>query len=201
VSEEIDAELRNKRNTADMMLTVHSILRDKYSGRALWFDVLLFAVATTLCATTFLDPQIASFFGLGEIAARVVIGVCSIIVFLMSIIALRVDWKEQSARHAHACRALAEIKAHSRDLLSALETRREEEAPEFLRTSALVMTELEPIPDAQFNALRAQHHRKVALSKLHSRYPSAPTWVLRGKLRWRDTRRAIFGGNDKHQLQ
>jgi hypothetical protein len=191
VSPEVERELTRRARVSDLMLTAHSVLRERYAWRSLAFDVGLFAVATVLAATTFLDPAILRLVGLDPETWRITIGLLSVAVFFFSIVGLRVDWKERSAQHQQAVKSLADIKAKARELLVAPADRSDAEVSEFLRASGFVTSELIPIPDAQFAALKARHHQKVELSRLVDSYPFAPQLILRWVFRWRDGRAAL----------
>lgn len=196
MSNDLEAELRRRERVSDMMLTAHSILRDRFTRRATAFDIILLAFSGILCGTTFLDPVHFGYFNLDPATTRMIRGVCAILVFILSIIGLRIDWKQRSGRHQHASRALADIKVKSRELIGAQKDRQETETPEFLRASGFVMSELTPIPDADFVKLKAKHKQKVEISRLLDEHPSAPVWLLRWKLRFRDSVAIVRGGRE-----
>jgi hypothetical protein len=176
-----------------MMLSMHAILRDRFSRLSSGFDVALVSAGTVLCATTFLDPAVLDAVGVPSQAARLALGTASVAVFLLSLISLRVDWKERSARHQHACKSLSDLKLKCRELRAASAERRAAEGPEFIRAAAFVASELPPIPDAQFARLKSKHKVKVEVSRLLDRYPGLPPWILRWSLRWRDLRAFAHG--------
>jgi hypothetical protein len=176
------------------MLTAHSILRDRFARRASVFDIVLLALSAILCGTTFLDPALVKYFHLDPEAIRSVLGACAILVFILSIVGLRVDWKERSARHQHACSTLADIKARSRELIRAQGDHQVRESFEFLRASGFAMSELPSIPEVEFVKLKAKHKQKVEISRLLDEHPSAPIWLLRWKLRFRDALSTVHKG-------
>lgn len=186
MSDKPKMELQRLERIADMMLSAHSILRDRFARRATAFDIILLVVSGILCGTTFLDPALIRYFHLDTEKIRALLGICAILVFILSIVGLRVDWKEKTSRYQHACRTLANIKAKSRELLGTEEDHQVAEGPEFLRTSSFAMSDLIPIPDAEFVKLKAKHKQKVEISRLLDNYPSIPIWLLRWKLRLRD---------------
>ncbi len=173
------SELQRRKGISDQMLTIHSVLRDRYVRKAKLFDLIVFAVATLLVATTFLDPAIVRYLAFDPERVRLVTGVLSIGLFFLSVAALLLEWKERATKHQQACRTLADVKAKSRELLSGAPERVQEEGAEFLRGSAFAMSELHPIPDREFNSLKVRHKRKVQLSRMADQFPSAPLWVLR----------------------
>jgi hypothetical protein len=194
MSNELEAELQRRERVSDMMLTAHSILRDRFARLASAFDIVLFALSAILCGTTFLDPALVGYFHLAPEAIRFVLGGCAILVFILSIVGLRVDWKQRSARHQRACSTLADIKAKSRELIRAQGDHQARGSSEFLRASGFAMSELPSIPEMEFVKLKAKHKQKVEISRLLDEYPSAPIWLLRWKLRFRDAFATIHKG-------
>lgn len=184
----LEAELRKREQVSDMMLTAHSILRDRFTRRSTAFDITLLVLSSILCGTTFLDPSLVKHFNLDPEIIRTILGLCAVLVFILSIIGLRVDWKERSSRYQYACRVLADIKAKSKELNVFQDDSQQKEAYDFLHASGLILRELAPIPDREFLKLKAQHKRKIEISKLLDVYPSAPVWMLRSKLFFRDLR-------------
>ena len=175
-------ELRRKARVADMMLSMHAILRDRYARRATSLDMTIFAAATLLSATTFLDPAVIIDRGWKPETVRLIMGLCSLTLFFLSILVLIVDWKQKATRHQYACRNLSDIKAKARELLAKSQHLDVNSVEDFLRTSAFVMSELPPIPDTQFGPLKAKHKRKLAMSEMLDAHPTAPLWLLKAKL-------------------
>lgn len=69
---------KRQAKVVDMMLTMHSILASRYRRRAL---LSLLAISTVLVALTFIDPQVLIHLAINTETARIVIGVCSTLVF------------------------------------------------------------------------------------------------------------------------
>lgn len=184
-------ELKQQAKVVDMMLTMHSILADRYHRRAQILDISLVAVSTILVALTFLDPRILIHLNIQPESARILIGLCSILVFLLSIIALIVDWKGKARQHREAFNTFIPLKFEWRDLLTSYEEYDDRYKAEFSRKSALILGNLVPIPDSQFNRLKARHHRKVMLSKMISAHPGSSATVLRLRLWCRRNRKAL----------
>jgi hypothetical protein len=187
----LTTELERRERISDMMLTMHAVLRDRYSRLATSFDIALVSAGTALCATTFLDPRILLLVGVSPDEARLVLGALSVIVFLLSLVGLRVDWKERSARHRDACKSLSDLKMKCRELSLARPEIRRSEGPEFLRAAAFVTSELQPIPDSQFPSLKARHKLKLELSRLLDCHPGVPVWILRCRVRWVEMRNLL----------
>ena len=127
----------------DMMLSMHSRLRDRYIRRALVLDLLILSGSVVLCAAVLLDPQYSRVIRLTPDAVRVALACVSIAIFILSLVSLRADWKGIAGRHQQACVALFELKAKCRRLATdAVDVAATED---FQRMYDLVMSGLEPI--------------------------------------------------------
>src|SRR5215216_1092157 len=89
-----DADIRRRARVVDMMLSMHSTLRDRYARWAAILDLVIFAGSLVLLATVLLDPRVLGFLRISDDGARVTMGLVSTLIFFLSIVALRVDWKE-----------------------------------------------------------------------------------------------------------
>lgn len=165
----------------DMMLSMHARLRDILQRRAFALDVSIFSLSILLCATVFLDPQLAALASIGATGVRMLLGAMSVFVLLLSVVDLRVDWKEAAGRHGRAFTVLADLNVRGR-LIEADSGVVTAGADEFARVYDLTMASLPSIPEARFAPLKAYHYRKVALSRAISRYPNVPIFVLQLKL-------------------
>lgn len=91
---------------------------------------------------------------------------------------LVVDWKGKGMQHREAFNTLIPLKSEWREARSSFDDLDERSRAEFARKSSLILGTLIPIPDAQFNRLKAQHYKKVALSKLISSHPGSSPILL-----------------------
>ena len=155
---------------------MHSTLRDRYSRRALILDLLILSGSVLLCATALVDPQYLRVTRLTADGFRLALSSLSILIFILSLISLRADWKGVAGRHQQACTSLYGLKARCREITT---TDDPSELRDFRRVYNMVMNELVPIPDRLFPRLKAYHVRKVALSKLVDSHPGAPLLALR----------------------
>src|SRR5579859_5505772 len=103
-------ELTRKLRVLDQTLSMHAILRDRYSRLGLAVDLLLLACAVVFCASAFASDTVLSYVGSPE-KVRYMLRAFSILAFMLSIVSLRVDWKGRSGSHrdsaAKMSRALA----------------------------------------------------------------------------------------------
>lgn len=175
----IMTEIERRRRVVDMMLSMHSVLRDRYKRYAAALDIAILAGSTVLASTTLLDPHLLSYLHVSGDSARVVLGATSVAMFFLSIVSLLIDWKEKSARHRRAGTALWELKARER----CLGTHPSEVAvDDYFHLYDATMAEIEPVPERQFIPLKARHRRKTALSRDLDRFPGTPVQLLRARL-------------------
>ena len=173
------------------MLSAHSILRDRMRRRAVALDLALFAVAIALCATALLDPAVLDSLHIHRERARIALGVLALAAFFLSLAQWRVDWKDMASRHAAACNALAALKAECRQWKVRYEAGERSSPGEIDAWFANMdgrLGELQPIPDCLFASLKASHKRKIEVSRLLDRYPTAPLMLVRLKLAIRHIR-------------
>lgn len=175
-------ELKHHSRVIDMLLTMHSVLRDRNSRHALLLDILLLISSVILATTVWLDPEVPRDLGFSQDSSKLVVGVSSTLVFAISLIHLRVDWKGTAERHQQAASSLARLKLQIRPLLRSDSDVDPSQIENQNRECALVLAILPPIPDRHFNRLKAVHKRKIELSKAVDKYPNLPLWLLRAKL-------------------
>jgi hypothetical protein len=175
-------ETARLRRVVDMMLTMHSVLRDRYERRARLLDVSMLSVSVILCALAFADERLARYLALPAGVARDVVPAAVVLVFAFSVVSLRVDWKQLGSVHARACEVLARLKAELRSEPADLDTLR--------RNVSAALVEVPPIPESAFVALKAVHFRKLEVSKALSVSPGCPLFFVRILVIWRAARGA-----------
>ena len=182
-------KIKHRRRIVDMLLSMHSHLRDRYSRRGLWLDVAILAGSVVLCTVTFLDPALLRWAGVSKESFRLVAGAVSALLFILSLVMLRVDWKEAAGRHARAVALLGELKERGR---AARGNDPDDSAVfDFIRAYDAVMKTVPPVPDHEFPKLKAYHLRKRALSEALDDAPHTPMWLLKLRLMGRDSRSAL----------
>jgi hypothetical protein len=169
-------EFERRSRILDMMLTAHSVLRDRYERRSTGLTLLIMAFSIVATGVAFISDN--GTLRIGQLTARIQIwvGVLTCVIFLLSIVELVVEWRRRAWAHGEAARHLADLKAGFRhatiegelvhcdmDLLAAYDHTMD--ALVALRTL---------IPEAKFNRLKARHLRKVAVSRRISEQPERP---------------------------
>lgn len=172
-------------------LSAHAALRDEYTAKAKFTEILLLVSAAIFCATTFAGDSFYSGLGLSPRTGGMVVGIASVLAFASSLALLVVDWKGSAARHSDAAdnwtSALEEFRRLRQD---------DGSWPEEARV-ALSVTYWEEdknsteIPEKRFNQLKARYLRKVEVSKLISEYPGCPRLILALIVYARDSGKAL----------
>ncbi len=165
-----------ERNVVDTMLTAHSILRDRYERRATGLTLLIMALSVFATGLAFIrgEPHTA----VGPFTARVQVwvGVLTCVIFFLSIVDLRVEWRRRAWAHDEAVRRFSDLKARYRhgerkgDVVHA----DVDLTAEYERTWDAVGALRVAIKDAQFTKLKQKHWRKVEVSKRISARPGRP---------------------------
>lgn len=200
MTEQLGEEAKRRLRVLDTMLSSHSLLRDRYAFRSTVMDLVLLAVSIVLVAATFADPRLLNRIGIDAAAAHVVFGVASLAAFFFSLVQWRVDWKERAGEHRRACGTLARLKARFRALRDELAEGSEDaltKARQWFEDMDGAMDGLPPIPDKQFNSLKAKHLRKVEVSRLLDSHPGAWLPLVRAKIWWHDTKRIVRASMEK----
>jgi hypothetical protein len=171
-----------------MTITGHSILRDRFRRREQAVTLTIMALSVVAVALAFVNgkPQVT----LLGVSANVTtwVGSLTIAIFLLALLAALVDWKRSAWAHEDAARRLSELKAKFRSANDAgpivvsgdVDLRSEYEA---------ILENVAVIPESAFLALKAKHHRKVAVSRLISDHSGAPLVYVRLLAVWRGIRR------------
>ncbi len=190
-------ELNHHYRVIDMMLTAHCKLRDSNSRKAILMDLMLLGSSIVLCAMVFFDSGILIQFQINPEVVRLGIGICSVVVFFISIITLRVDWKGQGRNHAEAAALLSRCKGECKRILKSDEKPTDEDVSQTCRECLWTFQMLPPIPEDKFLKLKALHKRKIQISKMADNNPGCPIFVLKLKLCCDGLSRVFKGRNQE----
>ena len=177
-----EKELKRQFRVLDQTLSIHAMLKDRYTRRALTLELVLLASSVVFCATTFARDDIFAQVGLSPANVRLMLGVASIAAFFASLVALRVNWQGKSTQHGDAAKKLGNVLAEFRKWKKEDGTWPEGRADELSQSYWVAMHNIVEIPQNQFVNLKAQHLRKVELSKMSSAAPGCPVFLLRFRL-------------------
>ena len=170
-----------------MLITMHSILRDSNSRRAIALDSEMFLSSIVIAALAFVDLDLLDWLPWDEDSTRVAIGLIAVFTFFIGLVSARVDWKGKADAHARAAKGYTEAKFK----LDFRDRKYDEEA---IRRSLAQYEEVGrgtiPIPESQFLRLKAEHYKKNSLNRILDRFPAASICLTRLRLRFRHTRKA-----------
>lgn len=170
-----ESEIERLHRVADMLLSMHSTLRDEFNRQELLLNCSLLAAAVILNGFVFVDDGTLKTLGFQPAAAKVGIGLTSIVVFLISVIELRVGWSEAANNHNEAVKKLATLKGKFR-LHFGHEKKDAIEAKQLADECTNIFAELIAIPEADFVRLKHKHLKKKLLSDMVSQNPGIPLW-------------------------
>ena len=175
-------EVSRQYRVLDQMISMHSMLRNRCDSRAFFVDVVLIACSVIFCATTFICDDTITKTGLPIDVTRRALGVAAIAAFFASIVSFRVNWKGIAAEHARGVDKLTKVIALFREKRSSDKTWPTESLPVLSKAYWDVMDNTVPIPEKFFLSLKRRHLVKVEISKLSSKRPGCPLWILRAAL-------------------
>lgn len=169
--EQLKTELSRVQRVSDMLVTMHSTLRDEYSFRSMVVDCLLSATSVVLAAFVFVDPALADWLPFNPTSSRLILGTLSLATFFLSLVNSRVEWKAKSELHKHAAEAYSEVKLDCRKMLTMFGSTTDLEIQELLVKYADLGRIAVPIPESSFLRLKNKHKAKVYISKYLDRNP------------------------------
>lgn len=181
--EVIARETDRQYDVVDQLLSMHSVLRDRYARRALVLNTSLVGVSLFLCVLAFVDHDVLRTVGVDPATSRVVLGLCGLVLLLLSITEFRVNWTHVASQHALAVGHLADLKAKFRTTSSDKASMGSQTCAMLTEAYHNTMRILPSIPDHEFNRLKAYHQFKRLLSSRISENPKAPNWLLHLQLR------------------
>jgi len=171
-------ELDRQYGLIKQTLAMHHSLRDDYRRRATFTEIILLTASVIFLLTTFADPSFYKLLGLPTDLSKLILGLASAAAFLSSLILLLLDWPGKAASHADSAERWFVVLALFRD------ARLEDGAWPMDLASKLstaysdVCKNTVDIPDKKFNALKVQYLTKVEISKMASKCPGAPYFLL-----------------------
>ncbi len=184
--DELFAEVDRRYRVADMMVTMHSLLRDKFARRALMLDSAVYLSSIIIAALAFVDPKLMTWLPWSQDSTRIAIGVAAITTFSLSLLSARVNLRSKSDGHGRAAIAYTSVKFR---IGSRNHTLGDDELNRMLTFYEDVSQTAVNIPDSDFLPLKSEHYMKLRLSRLLDRHPAASLRLAKMRLRFRHTRR------------
>lgn len=179
----VNTEFERQYRVIDQLVSMHSMLRDRYSRLALALNTSLVIVSFTLCVMTFVGDELLENAGQDPPFVRLVFGLVAAVILALSITEFRVDWRARSTRHADAAKRLSEVKGEYRRVRTDLKHEAAAETLQLRRLYETTVQDVIEVPERLFNRLKAKHVFKRILSEETSAHPKAPHWFLWIRLR------------------
>lgn len=178
----MDEIIRIKR-VSSMMITAHSVLRDRYSSLSSFFENSLLVASAFLNGLIFIDANfIYNLTGITPNYQKVCMGLFSILIFAISVVLIQVKWKEKAEDHEKAATEYFNLYQESKSILSSEPSAIDETSMKFIKRYTDITSTIKKIPDRKFNELKLRHYRKIALSNLIDKHPGSLLIILKLKL-------------------
>jgi hypothetical protein len=162
----------------DTNLSAHSVLRDRYHRRETGVTLLIVALSVAATTLPFVSGEVTV--EVWRIRGRLGIfsGFLTALIFFLALVDLTVDWRRRAWEHSDAARRLADLKARFR-AVTPVSDGVDAGGIDLRALYEETMARVREIPDNQFLAMKARHHRKVAVSKLIDTHKGAPLVYVR----------------------
>lgn len=184
-------ELKRIKRVADMVVTAHAFLKERYLAFSLISDVLLFTCAAILCIITFADRAIlAKYFG---IRYTLFIGILAIVSFIYSFISNQLGWKVKAEKHKVAFEKYMDLKFECADILKRIDEGETIDINRFLEKYYTLTPCIISIPEKLFLKCKKHHILKVFISKYIDEHPGVFIPLLKMKLWIRDNCKFLKG--------
>ncbi|MCW3768537.1 hypothetical protein OCL88_18835 [Paenarthrobacter sp. PAE-2] len=153
------------------MITMHADLRDRAArrGRGLTVGILIASTISAVLAFSGTEEKIRLL--MFEASSSVWLGVLGTAVFIASLIDLVLNHRGVADQHSNAVGRLSELKLEYGSFSQAPAEEKHQALKYLQQRYSEVMSTIAPIPEAEFNRLKAKHLRKVEISKILSKFP------------------------------
>jgi hypothetical protein len=175
-------QLKTMSRLANQMATMHSKLRDDYSGWNSATNIFLLIFSACLLSIAFIsDDFLQRTIGVSPDTFKWINGITATANFCVSLVLLAWQPAEKAAAHAQAVNHYAKIRYEIKRLEAKSDQLTEDDVST-LEESYFDTRDLPGISEKQFLPLKQWHLLKVALSKELDANPYAPLWFLRLKM-------------------
>lgn len=168
------------------MITMHSILRDRYKCWALSLDCIGLLLSSTLIIFTFSEKSTLDAINITTLDNKLFFGSISILLFLLGILHLKIDLGGKAAAHGKSIDSWFILLKKSREICNLGSNIQENHIEELGELQGRANDFATPIPDKLFNKLKREHLLKVEISKQLSETPGSWIWLIKTKLIIRD---------------
>ena len=173
-----EREIKRQYRIIKQTLSMHADLRDFYSRASRAAQIVTLVASTFICAMTFASDQLYILLGISAAIGKVVVGFAGTTAFAASLSLLVLDWHGKAAAHREAAKMWSYA-------LSKFRSKRNEER-DWPNNSWIDLNEIYwhtnqysiEVPSGKFNKLKTRYLRKVMISRLQSRYPGSPLFLV-----------------------
>lgn len=175
-------ELKNLRNKANTLASIHSALSDKFGVWHTYLSSALLLVSSVLVGLTFISEQfVQSTVGISPNALKWIVGIISILNFSGVLLLSQWGFDAKAATHRDAVRFYFKIVNRIRFLLEN-NIELTDEVVEAVRTEYSRTETLPKIPEGAFLELKQRHLQKIAVSRELDRSPFESLKSIRVRL-------------------
>ena len=171
---------------------MHHSLRDYYRRRSTFAEIVLLTASVIFLLTTFANSNFFKLLGLPTELSKLVLGLASAATFLSSLILLVFDWPGKAAIHKDSAKRWFVVLTLFRDTRLEDGTWPMDQANKLSTAYANICSNSVDIPDKKFNGLKVQYTTKVAISKMASKHPGVPYFILWVIVRFSATKNIIL---------
>lgn len=172
-----NVELGRQYRVLRQTLSIHSVLRDRYSFKANVVGAVLLVASAVFCTTTFASDGLYLKLGLAPSDGRFILGIASVVAFCASLALLFSGWREKAVQHREAAEKWSKVLGEFQCKMDNSGNWPEAEgtflSDLYWETDRATVR----IPVARFNALKSKYLRKVEVSKMLSSHPGCPRFV------------------------
>ncbi len=177
-------KLEKIKDTADMMVSAHAFLKERYRLWSILSDVFLFSCTVLLCVVAFADQSLLVRF-LGS-DFNIYVGIFAIVAFVYSFVASNLDWKVKAERHKSAFEKYLELKFECADILQRANKGENVAIERFMEKYQTSTPMIMSVPEKYFLRCKKHHKRKVAISKYLDQHPGTSICLFKLKLWFSD---------------
>jgi hypothetical protein len=176
-------EIKRQYRVIKQNLSIHAYLRDEYNRASFLAQIITVVASTLICAMTFASDQLFQILGLSATNGKVIVGIAGIAAFAASMALLVLDWRGKSTEHRESAKlwsqALREFRSKRTEDKIWPNSAWEELNSLYWHTDQYTVE----VPSRRFNELKARYLRMVLTSRLQSKYPGSPLFIIRLKIR------------------
>jgi hypothetical protein len=178
-------EFKRQENVVDTMLSAQTRLAERYERRSTGLTLVIMALSIVAAGVAFISAEPSVTIGPFSARVQVWVGILGFVIFFLSIVELKVEWRRRAWAHEEAVRRFADLKPHYRQV--EIDGDKVSSATDltaaYNQTWETVNVLGVRIPPKQFNKLKAWHWHKVELSRRISACPQRPLLLHRLDIR------------------